>query len=762
MSRDVARRSRFALLLGCLVALVAGPALADTAPVDPTDPRTPVTVSADALPTVQIDGVVWQQIVVGGTVYAAGKFATARPAGAAPGVGTVARANLLAYDLATGELRSGFVANLNAQAKALAASPDGRRLYVGGDFTTVNGTPRQRIAALDPVTGAVDTSFTASANAQVKAIAATASTVYLGGVFSTLGSTARANLGAVDAATGATVRPGFAPAVNGAVLALALAPVGHAPRLVLGGAFTTVNGSGNPGYGLGAVDPTTGASLPFKANATVRNAGANAAIYSLASDATTVYGSGYVFGAGGNLEGAFAANWSDTELKWLEDCHGDTYSVAPSDNALYTAGHPHQCENIGGFPETTPRTNHRAVAFSRAATGTVRANNTGNYVSFAGKPAPSLLTWFPEVNAGTYTGQAQGAWSVAASGPYVVYGGEFTKVNGQPQQGLVRFATSEIAPDVQGPRATGADSRPVARTTAPGTVVVEWPSNWDRDNASLTYTVYQDSTAVATVTAMSSFWSRPWLSHTITGVPAGAHTYRVVAADPLGNKLGTDRVSPSTPSVPTTTTKSPAPKATGVAVGTATSRTKLTVGFSEAVTGVSSSTFRLRRGTTDVLAAVTYDATTRVATLTPAAPLAPDSSYTLALRSGIRSASGGQLAPQEWGFVTGPLPTVTSRTPASGATSVSRTGNIRATLSEPVTGIPTTAASTGTVTLKQTSTGRVFTARASYAATSRVVTLDPSGTLAARTKYTVTLTSGIKDRAGNPLKTLSWTFTTRS
>ena len=34
---------------------------ADTSRTNPNDPKTPVTVSADALPTVQIDGVVWSQ-----------------------------------------------------------------------------------------------------------------------------------------------------------------------------------------------------------------------------------------------------------------------------------------------------------------------------------------------------------------------------------------------------------------------------------------------------------------------------------------------------------------------------------------------------------------------------------------------------------------------------------------------------------------------------------------------------------------------------
>ena len=48
-------------------------------------PATPVTVSTDPLPTVQINGVVWAQIVIGNTVYATGQFSQARPAGAAPG-----------------------------------------------------------------------------------------------------------------------------------------------------------------------------------------------------------------------------------------------------------------------------------------------------------------------------------------------------------------------------------------------------------------------------------------------------------------------------------------------------------------------------------------------------------------------------------------------------------------------------------------------------------------------------------------------------
>lgn len=51
-----------------MVGLTALPASADTRPLDPTSPASPVTASPDVLPTVQIDGVVWQQTVIGNTV----------------------------------------------------------------------------------------------------------------------------------------------------------------------------------------------------------------------------------------------------------------------------------------------------------------------------------------------------------------------------------------------------------------------------------------------------------------------------------------------------------------------------------------------------------------------------------------------------------------------------------------------------------------------------------------------------------------------
>ena len=287
------------------VALV--PAEADTRPPNPSDPKTPVTVAADPLPTVQIDGVAWTQRVIGNTVYVGGRFTTARPAGAAAGTQTTARANLLAYDIRTGDLITAWAPTTNGDVLSIVPSPDDTRLYIGGSFTTVNGQTRNRIAALDRATGALIGSFQPKPDATVRAIAATSDTVYFGGLLSAVGGVARTRVASVRASDGALLS--WAPsAQGGSVHSLALSPDGG--QLIIGGAFTTMNGSSNPGYGLASVNPSTGALLPFAANSLIRNGGANAAITGLSVDGDSLYVSGFVFGSGGNLEGVARVDWN--------------------------------------------------------------------------------------------------------------------------------------------------------------------------------------------------------------------------------------------------------------------------------------------------------------------------------------------------------------------------------------------------------------------------------------------------------------------
>ena len=78
------------LAVGAVALAVPGTARADSRPVT----GSPVTVAADGLPTVQINGVAWAQAIVGNTVYVGGAFTTARPAGAPAGTQETPRNNL--------------------------------------------------------------------------------------------------------------------------------------------------------------------------------------------------------------------------------------------------------------------------------------------------------------------------------------------------------------------------------------------------------------------------------------------------------------------------------------------------------------------------------------------------------------------------------------------------------------------------------------------------------------------------------------------
>ena len=539
--------SRIRTIVGIVVStalLTAGfaglpAAQADTAP---TSPSTPETVSADALPTWQVTGVVWGQAVVGNTVYATGNFTKARPSGMWQGGPTeITVGHLIAYDITTGNRIASFNHILNAQGLAVAASPDGKTVYVGGDFTTVDGVARQHIAAFDTATGALLNTFSPVVNGQVKALVATNDTVYVAGAFQSAGGVARQNLAAFSS-TG--VLKSWAPSADAYGYAITLTP--DQSKVVIGGQFLNLNGAA--AYGMGAVDAVTGASVSWAANSVIKDYN-KGAIYSLTTDGTSIFGSGFAFGTGGTFEGAFSLNPADGSIRWLEDCHGDTYGAAPVGNVVYTIGHVHDCTMItGGFPDTNPRTRwQHAMAWTNYVTGTNNGPDSYGW-NFKGQPAPSILQWFPNLGIGTATGQYQAAWSIASGNGYVVLGGEFPTVNGKAQQGLTRFATKTTAPNKVGP--TYDDTVPVRTATpatnavavSPGVVRVTFGAAWDMDNAHLTYQVYRDrgtaaETLVKTLTFDNNYWTIPDQVVTDSGVPSGDHTYQVVITDPFGNQL---------------------------------------------------------------------------------------------------------------------------------------------------------------------------------------------------------------------------------
>jgi hypothetical protein len=96
-----------------------------------------------------------------------------------------------------------------------------------------------------------------------------------------------------------------------------------------------------------------------------------------------------------------------------------------------------------------------------------------------------------------------------------------------------------------------------------------------------------------------------------------------------------------------------------------------------------------------------------------------------------------------------------TRTPGINATGVSRTANVTVTMSEAVSGV-----ANGTFALRNAATGALVSYAVSYNASTRTATLNPNVTLPANTRYTASMSSSIKDAAGNTLAAGSWSFTT--
>ena len=249
-------------------------------------------------------------------------------------------------------------------------------------------------------------------------------------------------------------------------------------------------------------------------------------------------------------------------------------------------------------------------------------------------------------------------------------------------------------------------------------------------------------------------------------------TVKVGVKDLAGNALASSQVwsfttiaTDTTP--PTVTAISPASGATGVR-----STANVTATFSEAMdaTSITASAFELRTSANAVVpAVVSYNATTRVATLNPTPSLLAGPAYTAIVRGGstdprVKDAAGNALAADmSWSFSIETVPpTVTAISPASGAVSVSRTANVTVTFSEAMD--PATI-NTNSIELRDSGNALVAAA-VTYSAATRVATLNPTSKLGSVTTYTVNVMGGatdprVKDLAGNALaSTRSWSFTT--
>lgn len=225
--------------------------------------------------------------------------------------------------------------------------------------------------------------------------------------------------------------------------------------------------------------------------------------------------------------------------------------------------------------------------------------------------------------------------------------------------------------------------------------------------------------------------------------------------DPI---LGTPPIGAGSGSAPTVTATSPTnstPIVTGVATN---SRVFATFSVPMAAASLTPTSFTLAcPAGAPVGASVGYDAATRVATLTPNAALPAATTCVATITTAAQDSLGFGLASDySWSFTTGAgtdatAPTVSTVTPADGATGICLTRSITAAFSEPMDATTITAAN-----FTVTDGGVAVPGTVSYDAASRVATFAPSNAagFAASRPLVVTLRSGstgVKDAAGNAL-----------
>ncbi len=128
---------------------------------------------------------------------------------------------------------------------SIAVQSDGKVL-IGGNFTTVNGTARGRIARLNS-DGTLDTGFgngLVGASSSVSAITVQADgKVLIGGFFTTVNGTTRGRIARLN--SDGTLDTGFGNGLAGASSSVSAIAVQGDGKVLIGGSFTNVNGATN-------------------------------------------------------------------------------------------------------------------------------------------------------------------------------------------------------------------------------------------------------------------------------------------------------------------------------------------------------------------------------------------------------------------------------------------------------------------------------------------------------------------------------------
>ena len=299
----------------------------------------------------------------------------------------------------------------------------GSTIYVGGEFTSIGGQPRNNIAALNATTGAA-TDWNPNADNSVDVLAISGSTVYAGGWFSHIGGQTRNYIAALDASTGAA--NDWNPCANDGIVTLTIS----GSTVYAGGWFLHI--SGQMRNYIAAIDAdSTGTATDWNPNAS--RGDYTAPVFIIDVSGSTIYVGGKFNSIGGKERNNIAALDAVTgaATDWNPNAsYGDNpditsvCAIAVSGSTIYVGG---TFNSIGGKERNN-------IAALDAVTG-------------------SATDWNPNTNCAYYYCPWVGTLAVSGSTIYV--GGWFVSIGGLTRNNIAALDATTGAATAWNPNANG-------------------------------------------------------------------------------------------------------------------------------------------------------------------------------------------------------------------------------------------------------------------------------------------------------------------
>ena len=363
--------------------------------------------------------------------------------------------------LSDGSIDSSFIGpSVAGTVYSLHLSGSGSTLYIGGAFATVNGSARHGGAAVNAVTGSLlawDPNV-AGGFADIMAIGEGSSSIYIGGAFTSVGGTTRTNLAAVDPTTG--VATSWDPEPDGYVTAFAV--VGTS--VYVGGRFSNIDSQARSL--LVEYNDSTGILTSWDP-ALVGTYG----VTSIVPNGSTLYVGGTFSQVGADTRSNIAEIDRTTALATSWDPDADSYvlSIAKSGSTIYLGG---DFSHIGGVPRNAAAavsaTTGLATSWDPGPGGSFPAvygfGINGSTILLAGEftlinskvrsnvaaidvTTGELTNWDPEMDSSVY--------AIEESNGVIYLGGNFSTVGGQSFAHIVSVDNNTGAPYGWGPFVNG-------------------------------------------------------------------------------------------------------------------------------------------------------------------------------------------------------------------------------------------------------------------------------------------------------------------